>query len=348
MTDHKHAMPALGAGATDAAAGNHSHAGAGHTIQDDDTDKTQRAKLSFQDGFAVTDDAGGDQTEVDLAYQVTPSTQAFGDAAAAGAAVEVARGDHKHAMPANPNTTIATDPVWDAAGDIALGTGADTGGKLAISVPAANILNVLGVVNGESTVSWKPVHDATAPSTQALGDAAAAGTALTAAHRDHKHAMPAATITDVVNDTTPQLGGDLDLNEKYVVLKQAPNADHTGSGTIVSMTAGETLVAGDVVYFKSDGKVWKADADAAGCFPAIGISLSGVNADAAANILLHGIFRDDTYTWTVGGVLYLADTPGAMTHTAPSTATDVVQVVGVAIHADRVLFNPSYNMVVVA
>jgi hypothetical protein len=64
-------------------------------------------------------------------------------------------------------------------------------------VPAANILNVLGVVNGETTPTWKSVHDGTAPSTQAFGDSASAGTALTAAHRDHKHAMPADPTTDI-------------------------------------------------------------------------------------------------------------------------------------------------------
>ncbi len=88
---------------------------------------------------------------------------------------------------------VVTDPIWDAAGDLALGTGADTAARLAITIPAANILNVLGVVNGETTWSVKPVHDSTAPVTQAFGDAASAGTALTAAHRDHRHGMPAAS-----------------------------------------------------------------------------------------------------------------------------------------------------------
>lgn len=40
--------------------------GGGHVIQDDDVDMTARAHLSFQDGFAVTDDAAGDQTEIDV------------------------------------------------------------------------------------------------------------------------------------------------------------------------------------------------------------------------------------------------------------------------------------------
>ncbi len=70
----------------------------------------------------------------------TPSTQAFGDAAAAGTGDTFTRGDHKHAMPANPVTAheAAGDPhagyvlenVIDAAGDLIVGTAADTVGKL--------------------------------------------------------------------------------------------------------------------------------------------------------------------------------------------------------------------------
>jgi hypothetical protein len=90
--------------------------------------------------------------------------------------------------------SVATDAIWDAAGDLVIGTGANTGARLAITVPAANILEVPGVVNGETTVSWKAVHDGTAPVTQAFSDVAAAGTALTAAHRDHKHGMPAGSL----------------------------------------------------------------------------------------------------------------------------------------------------------
>jgi hypothetical protein len=110
--------------------------------------------------------------------------------------------DHKHGMPAAP-TTIANDTLWAAAGDLAVGTGSHTAAKLGITVPAANILEVLGVVNGETTASWKAVHDSTAPSTQAFGDAAAAGTALTASHRDHKHAMMANPWTAAQGSSLP-------------------------------------------------------------------------------------------------------------------------------------------------
>ena len=48
---------------------------------------------------------------------------------------------------------------------------------------------VMGVLNFADVA-----FDATAPSTQALGDSAVVGTAVTAAHRDHKHAMPSTDL----------------------------------------------------------------------------------------------------------------------------------------------------------
>jgi hypothetical protein len=59
------------------------------------------------------------------------------------------------------------------------------------TAPAAGLRSVLGIDNGEASFSSKALFDATAPSTQAYSDAAAVGTAMTAARRDHKHAFPA-------------------------------------------------------------------------------------------------------------------------------------------------------------
>lgn len=86
-----------------------------------------------------------------------------------------------------------TNPMT-AVGDLIKGGASGAPTALALTVPAANILEVLGVVNGETTPTWKAVHDGTAPA--AVG-AAAAGTALTASHRDHVHAMSTTGPTSV-------------------------------------------------------------------------------------------------------------------------------------------------------
>ena len=129
-----------------------------------------------------------------------------------------------------------------------------------------------------------------------------------------------------------------------IVLQEAPAVDHTVSGTVVNMTYGESLVPGNVVYFKSDGCVWKADANAAGLYPAMGIALETYSS-GSHKVLLEGVIRDDTWTWTVGGVVYLDIAAGGMTQTQPSAANDVIQVLGIATHADRMFFRPSFDYI---
>lgn len=119
-------------------------------------------------------------------------------------------------------------------------------------------------------------------------------------------------------------------------------ADDSTSGILADFTAGEALVFGDVCYIKSDGKLWKADADAIATSSAVGIATASISADASGTFLLHGIIRDDSaYALTVGGLVYLSTTAGGITQTAPSGTDDVVQVLGVAINADKWLFTPS-------
>jgi hypothetical protein len=108
------------------------------------------------------------------------------------------------------------------------------------------------------------------------------------------------------------------------------------------LTTGEALAAGDAVYFKSDGKVWKANAGAIATMPVIGLAVVPGSSGGQATILLNGIYRhDDLYAWTVGGFIYMSGTAGLLTQTQPATADGVVQVVGIATHADRLYLNPT-------
>ncbi len=104
-------------------------------------------------------------------------------------------------------------------GDVITGQGATPKWtRLALSVPAATFINVLGVANGETESSWKALFDATVPTTIAPSDAAATGSATVAARRDHVHGAPAtypptahALLSASHSDTTPSapLLGDL-------------------------------------------------------------------------------------------------------------------------------------------
>jgi len=118
-------------------------------------------------------------------------------------------------------------------------------------------------------------------------------------------------------------------------------ATNTGSGITATLTAGENLTFGNVCYIKSDGKIWKGDANSAGLFPVQYMALGTISADATGSFLILGFATLSSWTWTVGGRLYLSTTAGAMTQTQPAATDDCIQVLGVALSATTVLFFPS-------
>lgn len=156
----------------------------------------------------------------------------------------------------------------------------------------------------------------------------------------------AAGISNIVEDTTPQLGGFLDLNEFSIRHNPAPTADHTYNGDDETATAGENLVIGDVCYLKSDGKYWKADADSVTTTAGlIRMASTTITADATGIFIIPGdgcYVRDNTWAWaTVGAELYISVTPGNPTTTAPSGDADVKRIIGHVITADIIEFKVS-------
>jgi len=164
--------------------------------------------------------------------------------------------------------------------------------------------------------------------------------ALTAAH--HAKYLDAASVAAV------NAAGLALADAKSVKIEETLATDHTWSGLTCDGVAGETLALPEVCYRKSDSKFWKADADAASTMPVIALATAAISAAASGVLLLKGYVRDDTWTWTVGGLIYASVTPGGLSQTAPSESGDQVQVVGVAITADIMYFDPSPVLVEIA
>ena len=132
-------------------------------------------------------------------------------------------------------------------------------------------------------------------------------------------------------------------------------ADETVSGITATFTAGEDLVRGEVVYFKAgDSKMWKAVASAAGTMPVAAMAAADISADATGKFLLFGFLQDNgTFpAYTVGGDLYAPEAETSSQNVpeqaAPDTDGDFVQVVGYAVTANSVFFNPDQTIVEVA
>jgi len=152
-------------------------------------------------------------------------------------------------------------------------------------------------------------------------------------------------------DVTPPLANDLDLNDKYISLKQEPTADDTGSGIILpAETVDENTFGIACALHKAADEHWEmasANETTTHC-PCTGIAITA-GTGASKKILLSGIIRHDAWNWTVGpgiaGLIYLGETAGVLTQTAPSSDGDMIQVVGFALSDDTMMFNPQLHWI---
>lgn len=124
----------------------------------------------------------------------------------------------------------------------------------------------------------------------------------------------------------------------------APATDLSSTGVKVALTAGVNMAFGDVGYIGSDGKVALGKADVIAHASAVVMCVDAtISANASGNFIFLGVARQDAWNWTVGGLIYLSvtgTTGNTLTQTAPSAADQVIQILGIATHADRMIFNP--------
>ena len=153
----------------------------------------------------------------------------------------------------------------------------------------------------------------------------------------------AASFTTISSSGNITLGDAANINMSVPLLA---GADHTFTGLSAQMLAGGAIAAFDLVCIHTTTQeVVEADASAYATARVIGIAPAAISDTATGTVLLQGFIRDDTWTWTAGSTLYLSETAGAMTHTAPSTDGAFVLVVGVALSPDVVYINPSMDVI---
>ena len=139
-------------------------------------------------------------------------------------------------------------------------------------------------------------------------------------------------------------GGNLNISTPLLA-----GADHTTTGMTAEMLAGAAIAAFNVVCIHTTTQeVIVADASAYATARAIGIAPAAISDTATGTVLLQGFIRDDTWNWTTGSTLYLSETAGTMTHTAPTTDGAFVVAIGVALEPDVVYINPSPAVIEVA
>jgi hypothetical protein len=134
-------------------------------------------------------------------------------------------------------------------------------------------------------------------------------------------------ISNVVEDTTPQLGGELNLNNNDIVVD-------------CKNDSGETLFAGTPVfisgYYSANGKylIAGARADDPAKMPAVGLINTNIANGAEGTVGILGVASNvNTNSYQVGNVLYVHPT-GGMTTVRPTGVDHRVQNVGKVLRKD--------------
>lgn len=144
-------------------------------------------------------------------------------------------------------------------------------------------------------------------------------------------------------------GGDASVLE----LEAELTTNLTSSGARITYTANEAQAFGDVCFINSSGKAQIADASTEATTPALLMCIdTSVSADATGTYAIFGsTARNDSWDFTAGDTIYLSTTGttgGTLSTSAPTLEDEVVQILGKAISATHILFEPDTTTIVIS
>lgn len=159
-----------------------------------------------------------------------------------------------------------------------------------------------------------------------------------------------------INETNPDaklhVNGDAHITGNLVVdgstsgeiILNNSISDLSGTGmmTYGTVDANSTGV-GAALFIAADGNYEEANAGALATMPGVALALE--TGTGNKKILLQGNIRNNTWSWTPGGLIYISTTTGALTQTIPSASGQQVQIVGYASSANTIYFNPNLMLI---
>jgi len=161
-------------------------------------------------------------------------------------------------------------------------------------------------------------------------------------------------IANVLADTGPQLGGDLDTNSKNILFAKPSNTDYSSNGDIVKFGGATGMTEGDLYYLNSSGTWAPANATSASTSGACLLAIALGAASDTHGMLLRGFYTMNDAaidgTEATGDELYVGENNGHVTSAPPSSENDVVRVIGYCIDGTngQIWFNPSNDFIVLA
>ncbi len=121
--------------------------------------------------------------------------------------------------------------------------------------------------------------------------------------------------------------------------------DQTWDGYSLSATMAATVAFGEVLYTDSSFDYGLANCATSGTLPVSAMAVSA--GPAKQKIILRGQICATVWSWSPG-LIYCAATDGALTQLIPAGSGKIVQIMGHAISADTMFFNPNKGTVKIA
>lgn len=155
-------------------------------------------------------------------------------------------------------------------------------------------------------------------------------------------------LGDIVSDATPQLGGNLDLNGKNLVVLSPPGSDHayTGAKFILFSAASTIPVMAGVRPTGTKMQVNTTDADGSTAGLIIGLAGSAVSTGDGLYVAVEGLARDDSWALDAGEQAVVGRSPGGIvTDLTGYSAGDQVNGAGLAVGSTLLLIKVGYTQV---
>jgi len=138
----------------------------------------------------------------------------------------------------------------------------------------------------------------------------------------------------------------LATNGQILLTVPTVNSQSTGFTTNAFNLGYATSSVGDLVYLDVNSTWQKTDANITALYNGLlGISLAVTTSGSSLLVALPGsiVFCNAFPTFTVGSPIYMSETAGVVTQTQPTTTDAAIRVLGWAIHANKMYFNPSQD-----
>jgi hypothetical protein len=150
-------------------------------------------------------------------------------------------------------------------------------------------------------------------------------------------------LKNVVEDISPQLGGDLDINDHNVDFGNVLTTSGTYKGNIMTVTIDDASTSfGAPLYSAGDFHYERANAISESTMPCLAIALE--SGSGAKKVLTEGQIFKSGWGWS-NGFIYVDVIDGGLRQGDPSiSGTSLRQKIGWALNSSTMYFKPSFEM----